>query len=180
MFGLVWENKDCSSHPTRHALVWHWTARGILAGLSRCEKRVQTRCYARTPQLRRTKKAPQEREEFSPFRENFQDFQPTPLSPPKARVSLGSKHTVQSEVSGGRPRCNARAGLLAVRTVDSALTSSWDDGLWRGLPRKWRGHLVRLPRAFTALTLHHQVDRELAKYEARRLLYVNGLRSARR
>ena len=106
--------------------------------------------------------------------------QPTPLSPSKGAIleCLGSRHSAVG--GGGGPRCNARAGLLAVRTVDRALTSSWDDGLWRGLPRKWRGHLVRLPRAFTALTLHHQVDRELAKYEARRLLYVNGLRSARR
>ena len=101
-----------------------------------------------------------------------------PLQRRDLGVSLGSRHSAVG--GGGGPRCNARAGLLAVRTVDRALTSSWDDGLWRGLPRKWRGHLVRLPRAFTALTLHHQVDRELAKYEARRLLYVNGLRSARR
>ena len=125
----------------------------------------------------------QEREEFPPFREIFLDFQNRLLFPLQRRdlgVSLGSKHTHSAVGGGGGPRYNARAGLLAVRTVDSALTSSWNDGLWRGLPRKWRGHLVRLPRAFTALTLHHQVDRELAKYEARRLLYVNGLRSARR
>ena len=72
---------------SHEALVWHWTERGIWQACPGCEKRVQTRCYARTPQLRRTKKAPsQEREEFPPFRENFQNFPNRLLfPPPKAR-----------------------------------------------------------------------------------------------
>ena len=164
----------------------HWFGTGVRGESGRlagCEKRVQTRCYAWTPQLRPRRHPRRSARNFRPSGK-FSKISLTDSSFPLQRrdlgVSLGSKHTHSAVGGGGGPRYNARAGLLAVRTVDSALTSSWNDGLWRGLPRKWRGHLVRLPRAFTALTLHHQVDRELAKYEARRLLYVNGLRSARR